>query len=122
MLLDGSTTASRRDTQHTLRSNLLDGSLRWSEHQTALEQGWLLQEMEQYFGYGLEELARSRASGSLIGQTTASTVSRPNCCSAAIRMALRLASGSVWGRLELVFHGIGSDTQRPSKEGDNLQV
>jgi ParB/RepB/Spo0J family partition protein len=37
---------------------LLDGSLRWADHQSALEQGWLLAEMEQRFGYGLEELAR----------------------------------------------------------------
>ena len=37
---------------------LLDRSLRFSEHETALEQGWLLQEMEQRFGYGLDELAR----------------------------------------------------------------
>ena len=37
---------------------LLDGSLRWAEHQSALEQGWLLAEMEQRFGYGLEDLAR----------------------------------------------------------------
>jgi ParB/RepB/Spo0J family partition protein len=37
---------------------LLDGSLRWAEQQSALEQGWLLAEMEQRFGYGLEELAR----------------------------------------------------------------
>jgi ParB/RepB/Spo0J family partition protein len=37
---------------------LLDRSLRLSEHETALEQGWLLAEMEQRFGYGLEELAR----------------------------------------------------------------
>jgi ParB family chromosome partitioning protein len=37
---------------------LLDGCLRWAEQQTALEQGWLLAEMEQRFGYGLEELAR----------------------------------------------------------------
>jgi ParB family chromosome partitioning protein len=37
---------------------LLDGCLRWAEHPTALEQGWLLAEMEQRFGYGLEELAR----------------------------------------------------------------
>ena len=37
---------------------LLDRSLRWSEHETALEQGWLLQELEQRFGYGVEELAR----------------------------------------------------------------
>jgi ParB family chromosome partitioning protein len=37
---------------------LLDGSLRWAEHQSALEQGWLLAEMEQRFGYGLEELAQ----------------------------------------------------------------
>lgn len=37
---------------------LLDRSLRLSEHETALEQGWLLAELEQRFGYGLEELAR----------------------------------------------------------------
>jgi ParB family chromosome partitioning protein len=37
---------------------LLDRSLRFSEHETALEQGWLLAEMERRFGYGLEELAR----------------------------------------------------------------
>ena len=37
---------------------LLDGSLRWAEQQSALEQGWLLAEMEHRFGHGLEELAR----------------------------------------------------------------
>jgi ParB/RepB/Spo0J family partition protein len=37
---------------------LLDRSLRLSEHETALEMGWLLTELEQRFGYGLEELAR----------------------------------------------------------------
>ena len=37
---------------------LLDRSLRLSEHETALEVGWLLQELAQRFGYGLEELAR----------------------------------------------------------------
>src|SRR6195256_6068954 len=37
---------------------LLDRSLRLSEHETALEVGWLLQELEQRFDYGLEELAR----------------------------------------------------------------
>lgn len=37
---------------------VLDRSLRLSERETALEQGWLLQELEQRFGYGLEELAR----------------------------------------------------------------
>ena len=37
---------------------LLDGCTRWAERQTALEQGWLLTEMEQRFGHGLEELAR----------------------------------------------------------------
>src|SRR5207253_2799298 len=37
---------------------LLDRSLRLSDHETALEQGWLLAEMEQHFGYGLEELGR----------------------------------------------------------------
>jgi ParB/RepB/Spo0J family partition protein len=37
---------------------LLDRSLRLSEHETALEVGWLLAELEQRFGYGLEALAR----------------------------------------------------------------
>jgi ParB family chromosome partitioning protein len=37
---------------------LLERSLRLSEHETALEQGWLLAELEQRFGYGLDELAR----------------------------------------------------------------
>src|SRR5713226_602542 len=37
---------------------LLDRSLRFSELETALEQGWLLAELEQRFGYGLDELAR----------------------------------------------------------------
>jgi ParB/RepB/Spo0J family partition protein len=37
---------------------LLDRSLRLSERETALEVGWLLAELEQRFGYGLDELAR----------------------------------------------------------------
>src|SRR5215813_13950134 len=37
---------------------VLERSLRLSEHETALEQGWLLQELQQRFGYGLEELGR----------------------------------------------------------------
>jgi ParB/RepB/Spo0J family partition protein len=37
---------------------LLDRSLRLSEHESALEVGWLLAEMEQRFGYSLEDLAR----------------------------------------------------------------
>jgi ParB/RepB/Spo0J family partition protein len=37
---------------------LLDRSLRLSEHETALEVGWLLAELEQRFGYSLDELAR----------------------------------------------------------------
>ena len=37
---------------------LLDRSMRSGDHETALEQGWLLVELEQRFGYGLEELAR----------------------------------------------------------------
>src|SRR6202023_265336 len=37
---------------------LLDRSLRLSEHETALEVGWLLAELEQRFGYGLDELER----------------------------------------------------------------
>src|SRR6476661_10352060 len=36
---------------------VLDRSLRLSEHETALEVGWLLAELEQRFGYGLDELA-----------------------------------------------------------------
>src|SRR5438094_7813671 len=37
---------------------VLDRSMRFSEQETALEQGWLLQEMEQRFGYSLDDLAR----------------------------------------------------------------
>jgi ParB family chromosome partitioning protein len=37
---------------------LLGQSLRASEGETALEQGWLLAELEQRFGYSLDELAR----------------------------------------------------------------
>jgi ParB/RepB/Spo0J family partition protein len=37
---------------------VLDRSLRFSEQETVLEQGWLLQELEQRFGYSLEDLAR----------------------------------------------------------------
>jgi ParB/RepB/Spo0J family partition protein len=37
---------------------LLDRSLRLSEHETALEVGWLLAELEQRFSYSLDELAR----------------------------------------------------------------
>jgi ParB/RepB/Spo0J family partition protein len=37
---------------------VLDRSLRFSEPETALEQGWLLAELEQRYGYGQEELAR----------------------------------------------------------------
>jgi len=37
---------------------VLDRSLRFSQHETALEQGWLLVELEQRYGYGREELAR----------------------------------------------------------------
>jgi ParB-like chromosome segregation protein Spo0J len=37
---------------------LLDRSMRCGDHETALEEGWLLVELEQRFGYGLEELAR----------------------------------------------------------------
>jgi ParB family chromosome partitioning protein len=37
---------------------LLERSLRLAERETALEQGWLLAEMERRFGYGVAELAR----------------------------------------------------------------
>src|SRR5437868_890248 len=37
---------------------LLDRAVRLSEHETALEVGWLLTELERRFGYGLDELAR----------------------------------------------------------------
>ena len=37
---------------------VLDRSLRMAERETALEEGWLLAELERRFGYGLEELAR----------------------------------------------------------------
>jgi ParB/RepB/Spo0J family partition protein len=37
---------------------VLDRSLRMAERATVLEEGWLLAELEQRFGYSLEELAR----------------------------------------------------------------
>ena len=37
---------------------VLERSLRMAERATALEEGWLLAELEQRFSYGLEELAR----------------------------------------------------------------
>jgi hypothetical protein len=37
---------------------VLDRSLRWSKRDSALEEGWLLAELEQRFGFSLEELAR----------------------------------------------------------------
>src|SRR5215831_16634352 len=37
---------------------VLDRSLRLSEHETALEVGWLLAELEKRFSYSLDELAR----------------------------------------------------------------
>jgi ParB/RepB/Spo0J family partition protein len=37
---------------------ILDRSMRFSHTETALEEGWLLQELEQRFGYTLEDLAR----------------------------------------------------------------
>ena len=37
---------------------VLNRSLRLSEHETALEVGWLLAALEQRFGYSLDELAR----------------------------------------------------------------
>ena len=36
---------------------LLDRSMRSSVHETALKEGWLLVELEQRFGYGLEDMA-----------------------------------------------------------------
>src|SRR2546430_9305693 len=41
-----------------MHSLVLDRSLHWSEPESALEEGWLLGELEQRFGYGLEDLAR----------------------------------------------------------------
>src|SRR5436305_3398195 len=37
---------------------VLDRSMRFSEQETALEQGWLLAELERRFGYTLEDLAQ----------------------------------------------------------------
>lgn len=54
-----------RDTVEALVWNMseadalvLDRSMRLSEKENALEQGWLLAELEQRFGYSLEDLAR----------------------------------------------------------------
>ena len=40
---------------------LLERSLRSHPQESALEQGWWLAEMQQRYGYGLEELARRNA-------------------------------------------------------------
>jgi ParB/RepB/Spo0J family partition protein len=37
---------------------VLDRSMRFSEKETAIEQGWLLAELEQRFGYTIDDLAR----------------------------------------------------------------
>src|SRR6266700_1758864 len=37
---------------------VLDRSLHWGQRETALEEGWLLAELERRFGYSLDELAR----------------------------------------------------------------
>jgi ParB family chromosome partitioning protein len=37
---------------------VLERAMRFSERETALEEGWLLAELQQRFGYSLEELAR----------------------------------------------------------------
>ena len=37
---------------------VLDRSMRFSQRETALEEGWLLAELEDRFGYGVDELAR----------------------------------------------------------------
>ncbi len=37
---------------------ILERSSRWSKRESALEEGWLLADLQQRFGYGLEELAR----------------------------------------------------------------
>jgi len=37
---------------------VLERSMRFSERETALEQGWLLAELDQRFGYNLQDLAR----------------------------------------------------------------
>ena len=37
---------------------ILDRSSRWSKRESALEEGWLLADLQQRFGYGMEELAR----------------------------------------------------------------
>lgn len=43
---------------HEASAVLLDRTLRWGEHDSALEVGWVLQQMEQRFGYSVDELAR----------------------------------------------------------------
>jgi hypothetical protein len=49
---------------------LLDRSLRFSPQESALEQGWLLSEMEQHFGCSLEELAGGECrDGVAMGET-----------------------------------------------------
>ena len=65
---------------------LLDRSLRLSEHETALEVGWLLAELEQRFGYGLDELARRfDRSGSWVSRRLALVEALPEAIQRQVR-------------------------------------
>src|SRR5712692_4852773 len=77
---------------------LLDRSLRLSEHETALEVGWLLAELEQRFGYGLDELARRfDRSVSWVSRRLALAELLPE----AIQQQVR--EGKVWAQVAMKF-------------------
>jgi ParB family transcriptional regulator, chromosome partitioning protein len=77
---------------------LLDRSLRLSEHETALEVGWLLAELEQRFGYGLDELARRfDRSVSWVSRRLALVEVLPE----AIQQQVR--DGKIWAQVALKF-------------------
>jgi len=65
---------------------LLDSSLRLSRRESALEQGWLLAEMEQRFGYSLEQLAqRFDRSSSWVSRRLALVELLPECIQQQVR-------------------------------------
>ncbi len=85
---------------------VLDRSLRWSKRDSALEEGWLLAELEQRFNYSVEELARrfdrsvrwaprtASAWPKRSRRTTPPVVQRGSCMPLGETLRLRFGNGS----------------------------
>jgi ParB family chromosome partitioning protein len=82
---------------------LLDRSLRMTEHETALEVGWLLAELEQRFGYGLDELARrfDRSVSWVSRRLASATYGMPTMWTGVQSCASRRATKSIAARIRI---------------------